>query len=81
MNRRKYVYFEDVFPEPKVSKTLLACYLLTVIGVWAAMSTLDYREARSMECARKSNSAYIVYHDSDTDTCKKEPRNGTTKKN
>lgn len=80
MSRYRQNYFEHRLPELRLSCWQLAAFLLTLIVTYSALSTLDYREARSEECARKSNWQYQVTYNPKTDACVKELKNGTTKK-
>ena len=60
---------------------LLACYAVAIAAAWIMLSSSDYNEARKLECANRSNRNFDVSWDSETDTCKKEKRNGTTSQN
>ena len=74
-------YSQHYFPqEPQISgKTLAACFTVILV-TWMALSSLDYAEARTYQCARKSTASHEVTWDRESDTCKKERRNATTKK-
>ena len=56
-------------------------YLVAILAMWAMLSNADYSDARRRECSQRSGTKYLVTWDSSTDTCKKEPRNGTTPQN
>ena len=56
-------------------------YLIAIAVMWAMLSNADYTDARQRECSHRSNAKYLVTWDSNSDTCKKEPRNGTTTQN
>ena len=60
---------------------LLALYFISIAAMWLMLSTSDYREARRLECANRSTTKFNVTWDQETDTCKKEKRNGTTAAN
>ena len=80
MSRYRQNYFVSKLPEPRLSRWQLGAILLTLIVTYSALSTLDYREARSEECARKSNWQYQVTYNPTTDACVMELKNGTAKK-
>ena len=81
MSRHRQNYFDRHIPEPRISNWQLAAYFAVILAVYAALSTLDYRDARKDECERKSNIKYQFTYDPSTDLCTKELRNGTTQKN
>lgn len=81
MSRHRQNYFDQVVPEPRVSRLQLALYLIVILGVYGGLSTLDYRDARMEECHRKSSVKYQFTYQPETDLCIKELRNGTTQKN
>ena len=81
MSRHRQNYFDRHIPEPRLSRLQLICIFVVIAFVYAGLSTLDYREAREVECSRKTNYKYQVTYDPSTDICTKELKNGTTQKN
>lgn len=74
-------HFNDYVPEPQISRAWLAVYFAGILACYAIVSSMDYRDTRREECERKSYGKYVFTYQPSTDTCVKEYKSGTTKKN
>ena len=77
-------HFNEWCPEPQISRGWLIVYLTAILACYMIVSHLDYQDATEQaraNCEVRSTVYTKFTYQPESGICKKERKNGTTKKN